>query len=254
MISSARGYLLYALGFFLVLEFMLVAAVLFWPSFMENIGAIKAIASPLPMLKQMVGQLGDGGVAGYVVGQHFFKGCCTMGTAAAVLFASGAVAGEAHRGTMESWLARPVSRWRLLTERWVMGLLAVTVPVLVSSLTTPLLLTRIDETMAYGDLVRCSLHMSVFLAMIYAGTFLWSTLGSEPLRISFVMVFFTILQFAIYLVETITNYSLYRLVDMEVFMKVVLKNQLDWRIVAPMAGLTALFYWLSLRAFAKRVP
>jgi len=33
-------------------------------------------------------------VIGYISGQHFFKGCNTLGTAAAVLFAVGAVAGD----------------------------------------------------------------------------------------------------------------------------------------------------------------
>jgi ABC-type transport system involved in multi-copper enzyme maturation permease subunit len=60
-------------------------------------------------------------VFAYVTGQHFFKGCNTLGTAAAVLLAVGAVAGEAHRGTLEIWLARPLSRRRILSERWVQG-------------------------------------------------------------------------------------------------------------------------------------
>ncbi|WP_419190288.1 ABC transporter permease subunit [Saltatorellus ferox] len=246
--------MVYGLGFLLVLEMMLAAAIYWWPSFAENIGKYKVIASPIPMLKQLVDQVDRGGVAGYVVGQHFFKGCATLGTAAAILFASGAVAGEAHRGTMELWLARPVSRLRLLTERYVLGLLAVIVPVFASSYTIPALLTRVDQTMQWSDLTRCSIHMAAFLGVVYSIAFLWSSLGSEPLRISFVMLFASILTFAIYMVETITNYSLYRIVDIEVFMEIVMRNRLDWRFVGPMLAISAVLYLLSLRAFQRRVP
>ena len=127
-------------------------------------------------------------------------------------------------------------------------------PVFVSSYTIPALLTRVDQTMAWGDLTRCSIHMSAFLGAVYSIAFLWSSLGSEPLRISFVMLFASILTFAIYMVETITNYSLYRIVDIEVFMGIVMKNQLDWRYVGPMLGVSALLYVLSLKAFQQRLP
>ncbi len=254
MNRGIKGYALYAFGFFLVLEMMLAAAIYWWPIFMENIGGIKVLAAPLPMLGDLLEQVDRGGVAGYVVGQHYFKGCSTLGTAAAILFASGAVAGEAHRGTMELWLARPVSRLRLLTERFVLGLLAVLVPVFVSSFTVPALLGLVDQTMGYGDLLRCSIHMAGFLAVIYAFTFFWSCLGSDPLVISFVMMFGSILTFAIYLVETITNYSLYRVVDIRVFMDIIMEDQLDWAYIAPMAILTTLLYGLSLKAFSRRVP
>ena len=57
MIRGLKGYALYAFGFFLVLEMMLAAAIIWWPNFMENIGGVKALASPLPMLKDLVDQV-----------------------------------------------------------------------------------------------------------------------------------------------------------------------------------------------------
>ncbi|MEM9381699.1 MAG: ABC transporter permease subunit [Planctomycetota bacterium] len=254
MVRGLRGYALYGLGFFLVLEIMLGAAIYWWPSFEENIESLKTFATPLPMLGEMLDQIDRGGVAAYVVGQHYFKGCSTLGTAAAILFAAGAIAGEAHRGTMEMWLARPVSRARLLTERFVGGMIAVVLPVFATSATVPAMLRFFDKTMEWGDLWRSSFHMCAFLLVVYAVTFLWSSYGSEPLRISFVMMFGAILVFALYLVESVTNYSLYRFVDIEVFMEIVIADSLDWRMVAPMLALTLVLYGLSLRAFRTRVP
>ena len=254
MFRNLKGYVVFGLGFFVVLELMLVAAVYFWPTFEENIEAIRSMASVLTGLGQIISQIDQFGVTGYIVGQHYFKGCSALGTAAAVLFAANAIAGEAHRGTMEMWLARPVSRLRLMSERWLGGLLAIVIPVFVTSATVPALLTLVDKSMDQSDLLRCSIHMSAFLLAVYSLTFLWSCHGSDPMRISFVVLFASILVFALYLVEGLTNYSLYRLVDIEVFMDIVLQDRLDWWIVGPLLGVSALFFGLSLRGFRARVP
>lgn len=254
MFKGTRGYITYGLGFFVVLEIMLVAAVYWWPTFEENLPSIKAIAAPIQMLSDLVDQVDQFGVSGYIVGQHFFKGCSALGTAAAVLFAANSVAGEAHRGTMEIWLARPVSRTRLMTERWLGGLLVVVAPVFLTSATVPALLGMFDKTMDMSDLMRCSLHMGGFLAAIYSVSFLWSCLSSEPMRISFVMLFLSVMVFALYLVEGVTHYSLYRLVEIKVFMRIITKDAMDWPLLAPMLACTVLAYGLSLRAFRRRVP
>ena len=101
------GLFLYMLGYFVILELMLVGAVLYWPNFEGNLESVRALSSPIPALRDIINDIEETGVFGYISGQHFFKGCNTLGTAAAVLFAVGAVAGEAHRGTLEILLARP---------------------------------------------------------------------------------------------------------------------------------------------------
>ncbi len=253
MRRELRTYGMRSLGFFVVLEAMLVAAILYWPSFAENVGSVKSLAAPIPMLAEMVKAIEQVGVSAYVIAQHYFKGCDTLGVAAAVLFAMGAVAGEAQRGTMEIWLARPVTRTRLLTERYVLGLLGVSLPVFASSLTVPWLLTFVDETMAYGDLLRASLHGSLFLGAVYSITFLFSALTSDPVRIAFVMIFLTVFQFALYLVKTLTHYSLLRMADVETFLGIVNKDRLPG-LTAGLAGVCVVCWLGSLWAFRRRVP
>lgn len=241
-------------GFFLVLEMMIAAAIIWWPSFAENMTTIRNLASPIPMLRDMVDTLEEGGISAYVTGQHYFKGCNTLGAAAAVLFAVGAVAGEVHRGTLEIWLARPVSRTRLLTERYLFGLAAVSLPVFLSSATIPLLLEQVDESMAFADLMLCSLHASLFLGGIYSLTFLCSTLGSQPTRIAMAVLFLAIFQFAIYMVKTVTHYSLFRLVDIETFVEITSTGEVNPSILVPLALFNLACYGTSLWAFHRRVP
>lgn len=208
------------LGYLVALELMLIAAILYWPSFRDNVPALRIFSKPIPMLGEMIDEIEQFGSTAYVLGQHFFKGCNVLGCAAATLFAAGAVAGEAHRGTLEIYLMRPISRRRLLLERWLTGALQVCVPVVLTTLTIPMLLERVDEVAAYGPLMWSAAHQCLFLLAIYGVTFLASTMGRMPLKIVFAVLLLSIFQFAIYMVKTVTHYSLFRLADIQTFLEV----------------------------------
>ncbi|MCP3917262.1 MAG: ABC transporter permease subunit [bacterium] len=259
MRRELRQYAIFALGFFVVLEAMLAIAIRWWPSFAENVGSLKNLSRPIPMLTEMIDLIEARGVGAYVAAQHFFKGCNTLGVAAAVLFAYSAIAGEAHRGTMEQWLARPVSRTRLLTERYLLGFAACALPILLTSATAPFLLARVEiegvaQTMELSDLMRGAVHESLFLGTIYSLTFLLSAVGSEPLKIAFIMMFASIFEFAIYMVETITHYSVFRLADIETFDQINVSDALSMRAILGFVVFSIVCYLVALRAFARRVP
>lgn len=248
-----RGFLWRTLAFFAVLEAMLVPAILYWPSFEENISAIRTLV-PLPAMRDMLDQLEAGGVVGYVMGQHFFKGCNVTGTAAAVLAAMGAVAGEAQRGTLELWLARPLTRRRVLLERWLFGAMSVAIPVVASTATIPWLLSFVDEQLALRPLFWASIHQVVFLWSIYSLTFFLSTIGRNPIGIAFGVLFFTIFEFAIYLVKTATHWSLFRLADLPTYLAISEKGGLDLGKTLPLLAVSALLVIFSVLAFERRVP
>lgn len=242
-------------GLFLgiVLELMLVPAVLYWPSFEQNVGRLRSL-TPLPVLKQLVTNLEAGGVFAYVAGQHFFKGANVLGAVAAVLFAMGAVAGEAHRGTLEILLARPVSRRRILTERYLQGALALVVPLLLTTLTIPWLLRMVHEPGTLPPYLLAAVHESLFLLAIYSVAFCWSCIGRRPMLIATGMLFLTILQFAVYLVERATHWSLIRMVDIEVLMRIQGTRRLDPTLVGPLIAVSVLCFVVAQLAFARRVP
>lgn len=250
---ETRRFLIQMLGFAFVLELILVPAILYWPDFEENIGAVKKLV-PFLKGKNFVGMLEVLGIEGYVIAQHFFKGCMVLGIPAAVLFAMGAVAGEAQRGTLEIWLARPISRNRLLLERWLSGAAAVVVPVFATSLTLPWLLAQVEESVPFKPILLSSVHASSLLLAAYSATFLASTLGRRPVLIAFSMLSFMVAQAALYIVEGVTHWSLYRLVDIPEYVKIFEDQRLDWTRVGPLLGTAALLLSLSLIAFRRRVP
>ncbi len=243
-----------SLGYGLVLLGSLVAAVAYYPQFAQNIGKLKALA-PLPVLRNLVSDLESGGLWAYIAGQQFFKGCNTLGTAAAVLFACGAIAGEANRGTLEIWLARPFSRTRLLLERYAAGALALIVPVFLTTWSIPAQMRIFDVPgeLSMGLLTRAAVHQSALLLAIYSATFAFSCGGRHPLRIAFGVLFATTLMFALYLVENLTQYSLFRLADVARFMRMA-DHGLDAGLVGAMFGAAAIFLLIGWRVFTRRIP
>jgi ABC-2 type transport system permease protein len=250
---AVRSIFWRAIAFAVVLEAMLIPAVLYWPDFVKNFSSLREMI-PIPVLREAADSIAAGGVFAYVAGQHFFKGCNTLGTAAAVLMAVGAVAGEAHRGTLEIWLARPLSRKRILSERWLQGALATALPVFATSLTVPFWLHQVGSDLPYKPLLLGALHQNLLLLVIYGIAFFLSTLARSPLGIAFVMLFFTILEFAIYMVERVTHWSLFRLTDIERFMWINKNGALELRIVLPLCAVIVASYIASLIAFERRAP
>jgi len=250
----ARALVLVTLGYALLLELQLVAAMVFWPEFQKNILSLRVMAAPLPALQEMFDQIAEGGVVPYVTGQHLFKSANTLGTLAAVLFAVGAVAAEAHRGTMEILLARPRSRLRTLSERWIGGLLAVTIPLFLTTATLPWMRHWAGEDLDLYPLMLCALHESIFLSAIFGLTFLLSAVGSNPIKIALWVLFLSTFCFAIYFVKMVTHWSLYRLADVEDFLRINDTLELDWRVCGPLLAFTVLSFALSAIAFRRRVP
>ena len=248
-----RSLALFGLAYFVTLELLLVAAVLAWPAFLENIGALRSMAAPIPVLGQAMDQIQERGFPAYLLAQHFFKGCNTLGVAAAVLFAAPAVAGEAHRGTLEVWLARPLSRRRILLERYAAGALALCVPLLLSTASVPLLAHRVDEWDPVGPYLLCALHQSLFLLAMYSVAFLWSTLGSHPGTIALSLLFVTTFEFAIYMIKVWTHWSLFRLCDIQTLLD-VLDHGLDVPLVGGLALVSGALLVASLVAFERRTP
>jgi len=246
--------LAYSLGYFVILEAMLAAAILYWPEFEQKSGAIRILMSSFPVAGELLDLIEQAGVYGYVAGQHFFKGCNTLGSAGAILFAAGAIAGEAHRGTLEILLARPLSRRRILLERYLAGLAAFALPVFATSLTIPALCAVVGERISYVSVTLGAVHQVVFLSVIHGLTFLLSTRGSNPIKIALVVIFGTLFSFALYFVKYVSSFSPFRLVDFVDFIDIDRTHRLDWWVVGPLLALTAVLHVLAQRSFRGRCP
>lgn len=253
MRSELRAKLWLGLAYLVVLEALLVAAMLYWPKFSENLEHLKSLI-PLDVLREMADKIDESGASAYVHAQHFFKGCNALGGLVAVLFAMFAVAGEAQRGTLEIWLARPLSRRRLLLERWSAGAFWLVLPVFLSTASVPWLGERVQEPLELLPLLRCAVHQSVFLLAIYSLTFVLSCAFDNPLAIGFGMLLAALAELSLYMIERLTHASLFRLADVGVFQEIYDHGALPWAITLPLAAFSLACLLVSLRLFARRTP
>jgi len=243
-----RALTVYTLAYAVIMETMIAVAILYWPDLEKHVDVLRLLI-PFEALKDMLS-----GVVPYVTGQQFFKAGNTLGTAAAILFSVGAVAGEAHRGTLEILLARPYSRLRILTGRYVAGAVGVVTPIFATSATIPALGRRVGEDLDLAPLMLCSAHQGLFLLAIYSLSFLLSAMGSNPIRIALFLLFVSTFQFSVYFVEVVTTWSLFRLADMHDFQRIYDTGSLDWRTCGPLLVFSIAAYAASYLVFRQRVP
>jgi ABC-type transport system involved in multi-copper enzyme maturation permease subunit len=253
MRRELRFALFAALAIAVVVELLLVPAILFWPKFEEKIEVLSSLA-PIQVLKDQLSYIEESGVAGYVLAQHFFKVCSTLGVLAAALLSAPAVAGHAQRGTLELCLARPLSRRRMLLERWLYGALALTAPIFATTATIPPLVARVGESLDQAPLALCALHQSLFLLAIYSLGFLGSCVAKNPWLVAGAVLFGGLLQFALYMIETATHWSLFRLSDVPTYLRIYQAGALDLRVALTLAATSALALGLSFVAFSRRAP
>jgi hypothetical protein len=74
------------------------------------------------------------------------------------------------------------------------------------------------------------------------------------MKIALSLLFAFLFSFAIYMIEVVTDYSIYRWTDIEVFMRVYDERSLPLGKIITLLGLTLAFYGGSILALRRRVP
>lgn len=253
-----RSAALRGLIFSLFLLAHLSVTIGFYPKFVEEMGALARLASNLGSQFKLLSEATTSSDWGYMAVQQFFKFGATTGTFVAVLFASGAVAGESERRTIEVWLARPQPRWRVLLERYVAGALAVAVPFVATSALGPTIARWLDVELsdAASDVwlwTASGFHSALFLLMIYGIAFLCSTRAQNVIRLILTLLLISIALYAAYFVPGVNEWSPYDYVDPKAFENIRDHGLAANRIV-PFALINVALLVASLISFERRPP
>ena len=238
------------LGYFIILEAALVAAILYWPKFNENIPAIANMV-PFPALQRLVESVEVDGYWPYLAVQQWFKGCSLFGLAAAAFLTSGVVARDADQKTAEFLLSRPLSRKRVLLTRWMAASCLVIIPVYITSITAIWISPAVDETLRWSDVLLSSTFMSLFLLMLVTFTAMISAMSSHQLKAGIILIGFILLNFAFYLIQEIDEISLFKTVDVWVFMNIKAGN-FPWITSASYVGATIIMLLIALGVYSRR--
>lgn len=208
-----------AIGYFIVLEGAMVAAILYWPRFRDNMPTIAKLV-PFKAIQDLLASMEHAGYWPYLAVQQWFKGCSLFGVAAIAFLGSGIIAREADQRTAEFLLSRPVSRRRILLVRHVVLTLLVTLPVFLSSISAIWISRSVNEHIGWGEVLASALYMSLFLWTLVSFTTLISAWSMNQMTAGAAVVGVALVSFAIYLVEGINQWSPFTLIDVRVFMAI----------------------------------
>lgn len=238
------------LGYVVVLEAAMVAAILYWPRFRDNTPAIAKLV-PFDSLQRLLESVEVEGYWPYFAVQQWFKGCSLFGLAAAAFLTSGLIARDADQKTAEFLLSRPISRSRVFMTRWFATCGLVVVPVYLSSISAIWISPAVDEQLEWGLVLLASTYMSLFLVMLVSFTAMVSAMSSHQMRAGIILIGVMLLSFAFYLIQEVDNFSLFKTVDVFVFMQISAGN-FPWITSGSFVVATVLMILIGLAAFRRR--
>ncbi|MBC20345.1 MAG: hypothetical protein CMJ74_08815 [Planctomycetaceae bacterium] len=215
----ARGLIWLSLGYFIILEAALVAAIFYWPKFRDNTPALAKLV-PFQSLQDLLTAVQQSGYWPYFAIQQWFKGCSLFGVAAIAFMGSGIIAREADQRTAEFLFSRPVSRRKVLRVRTAVLSFAVLWPVYVSSISAIWLSPAVDEALPWAATLWASTYMACFLLTLITATVLLSVISTHQMRAGIIIVGIILLSFAQYLIQGIDQWSLFATIDVWTFMRI----------------------------------
>ena len=238
------------IGYVIVLEAALVAAILYWPRFRDNTPAIAKLV-PFESLQNLLESVEVEGYWPYLAIQQWFKGCSLFGLAAAAFLTSGLVARDVDQKTAEFLLSRPLSRTRIFLTRWAATSALVIVPVYVTSISAIWISSMVNEQVGWSDVLVSSTFTSIFLVMLVTFTAMVSAMSSHQMRAGIILIGVMLLNFALYLVQELDQFSLFKTIDVMVFMRIH-AGEWPWVTAASFVGATIAMLGIGLAAFRSR--
>ncbi len=239
-----------AIGYMIILEAAMVAAILYWPKFSGNIPSIAKLV-PFASLSRLVENISIGGYWPYFTIQHFFKGGAMFGMAASALFSSILIARDADQRTAEFLLSKPISRKRILGIRFTTASVLLCAPIFISSISAIFISKYIGENLQLSALMMASAYISIVLISVLSLGCWVSSISTHQMKPVFVVVGFVLFQFAFYLVDVLNKYTVFKLIDTE-RLSPIAKGEYPWVESLCCIFFIIILYMFSLRNFTRR--
>jgi ABC-2 type transport system permease protein len=236
---------------FLLLTLLIVLGIWYYPG-IKNKGDLLMGLVP-KIFSGLVKDFLTGGYDGYIAGQQFFKNVNTICSIFAVLFAVSAIARESERGTLELLLSRPISRTRILLTKFFIAAIGLALPIFLSSvLIIPLSNILIGEHVSLKPLLLSSLHITLFIWLILAASFLLSTIFNDQLKVAGVALSIYVLMILLLVFEQTAHLSIYYYSHIRVYRDIFTGNSYPLLYSALMLAGTILFLGAALFVFRRK--
>lgn len=245
-----RENVLLAAGYTILLAVNAVASVLYWPDLRDNIPAVMKLF-PLEPLQDFFRAMDAYGYWAYVCFQQFWKAAGVFGIAAAGLMGTGIVAREVDNRTAELLLSRPIARGSVFFQRWLAGALLLVVPFFATTALAVVLAPRVGESLRLGVAMAAAAYVSLFILAVYTLTTALSARFSHQIKAGIVVMGFMLLQFALYLIKYLWDFSLYNLIDLDPMIPIT-DGIFPWTNCLIMGGAVLIFYGAAWWSFERR--
>jgi ABC-2 type transport system permease protein len=246
-----REHRMLALGYTGILGAALTAATLYWPN-LRDAGILTLVQYlPFEPLKEFAEGFEREGFWAYFAVQHLFRGAGMFGVAAAGLMGSGIVAREVDNRTAELLLSRPISRSRILMERWFAGAVLLLVPLLATTCLAAYLAPQVEEVLDIKTALAATVFAWLFPLAAFSITMFFSTLFSNQIKAAILVLGVSILQMAFYLIPELWNYSIFNIIDLDVTLKFT-RGEFPMQEASTLATVSLVSVAASICSFRRR--
>ena len=222
----------------------------FWPTIREMLPRIREFFPDF--MQWMVGGITEEGFIFYIITQQMVKNVVIFGSALAVLLGASAIAKEREAGTLELLLAQPISRTRVLAEKFFFNAAVLAVPILISMmLVWPAAIAIGDEIDPAALLVGAIYCYAVF-SVIYAFTFAIGVVVDEQMRVVSYGLGACLLMMILIIYEETKPYSIYGYLDVEILRPIFTAGRVMFWETLTFAAMSAGFFVISLLLFRKK--
>lgn len=168
-------------AFLVFMSAVAVVQILVWPELREMLPNILEIVPK--QFKWIIGGMQKEGFIYFTMTQQFMKNIGIFGSALAIILGASAVAKEVEAGTLELLLAQPISRMRVLAEKFLFYLGVLAIPVLFSTVLTYPAALMIGESISLASLLIAGLYCFSIIAVVFSFTFFLGVLIETQMQV-----------------------------------------------------------------------
>lgn len=214
------------ISFTLLMVAISVAQVLLWPTFTKMIPALKEMVPSA--FSWIVDGFVDDGFVYFLITQQMIKNVGMFGGFLAILLGASAISKELENGTMVHLLAQPISRTRVILEKYIFNALALSFPVIFSTVLVSPIAPMINENldllyMFYSGVFSYLIVLNIFSLVFLAGIFL-----DEQIKTISIGLGFTITMMILSIFKETSFLSVYGWMDPKILKPLIKAGIFPW--------------------------
>ena len=238
------------LAFLVFMAAVSVVQTVFWPTFKKLLPTLMEVVPK--QLEWLIAEMQREGFVYFTITQQFMKNVGMFGSALAIILGASAVAKEVEAGTMELLLAQPISRMRVLAEKYLFNLGVLALPVLFSTALVYPSALFIGENINPEALLVAGVYSLSLVAVIYSFTFFLGVLIDTQMQVIVGSLALCLLMMILAVFKSTSFLSLYRYMDLDILRPIFMNASVPLIESFAFASICAAFFFAGAWRFSKK--